>query len=174
MAQPDESVPGYFVEGDDGDDEGEFCWEHAEARARYVARFNAAGKRRRRKVEAYIGRLDGESDGSRRCARETCGVRLAVSLTDYGVESALGLTEEDPLDCCIDVRDLVEAAGTMSQDDERYGLWYWHFQRLRSQPSKPGDAGDGHDQGDEDEGRDTDAASLAFFRSWDLEHGAAA
>lgn len=130
-SQPDDAVDGFFVELDDNAEE--FCAEHAEERRRHVARFTESGRRRHRAVETYVGMLgDGQSDGSRWCANDACGKRLRACLTDYGVDSALGLTEEDPLNCGIDVRDLIEADGAMTDDDERRRLWFHRYNELRT------------------------------------------
>ena len=146
-SRPDDgSVHGFFVEGPEGDAGDEYCYDHATAVHRRLSRFTADGKRRSRKAEVYIGRVDSEQDGSRWCGHDGCGARLAVTLTDWGVNSALGLTEDDPMDCCIDVRELVEADNAMRADDERYRLWYFHVEEMREDAGVM--PGPDHDPGD--------------------------
>lgn len=144
--EPDEAVPGFYLESPEGSVEQEYCYEHAIAHQRYLRRYTPAGKKRIQKADVYLGRMDGEEDNSRWCGHRTCSLRLRVTLTSYGVDTALGLTENDPMDCCIDARDLIEADGALDDADERRKLWYHHV--LELQGDHVFAPGPGHDPGD--------------------------
>lgn len=116
----DEYVAGYFIETSDGPSEEDWCYEHAQEEAT-----KHPGE------DTCISRNDGDTDCSSWCANEKCGRRLRASLTTYGVDSELGITEEDPMDVELDVVGLLETDLAMSHDDTRYRLWFYHYERLR-------------------------------------------
>jgi hypothetical protein len=129
-SQSDKAAPAYYVDSEDDLDTGDdYCLKHAEERRRVALR--GLGKRRS-KAEVWVVRADDEHDGASFCAHPKCGRRLAVTLTDYGVDSELGLTEEDPLTCGVSVRGMVEADHSIGDDDERRRLWFHHVRSLRT------------------------------------------
>ena len=99
-----------------------FCSTHA----RMVAR-----------VESIIQAIDtqtdvhfSESDSADRCEFYGCDVALAANgITDYGVNSALGLTDSDPKNVHVYIEELELAARAMSDDDPRWILWEHHALR---------------------------------------------
>lgn len=116
------AVPAYFVDDDQDRDTGvDYCREHADTLA--------AERRADGVVGVYIGRQE-TCDGSSWC--ETCGQRLHVYLTDFGVDSELGITETDPLYVRLDIDGAEQTAAAMLSDDPRWPLWLWHVDIMRA------------------------------------------
>jgi hypothetical protein len=69
-------------------------------------------------------------DGHRECAFKRCGKHLDFGgLTDYGIDSALGLTERDPHNVSVYWSELNLAADSMTNNDPRWSLWERHAKR---------------------------------------------
>lgn len=112
----------YYVDGDvDRDTGADYCRACAEAVAADWKAKGAEG--------VYIG-LQETSDGASWC--ETCGRRLRIFLTDYGVDTELGITETDPLHVGFDLDSAEQCAIGMGPGDPRWSLWMWHVDVLRA------------------------------------------
>ena len=113
--------PGYVLDSDETDDhvthDTVFCRVHADMVARIDALLVAASM--------HISDVSwGESDGNEYCAFYGCGVELNTgSLTSYGVDSSLGLTEERPLECAVSPYELRRSALAMRDSDPRWATW---------------------------------------------------
>jgi hypothetical protein len=123
-------VRGYYVRsyGDiDGYLDVDFCLAHA--------RIVAAWGERETGDEHRCYELDSPTDGHRQCCfgGDIYGCQLHLDLgglTDEGVRSALGLTEEKPEECSVYASELELAARELSADDERWKLWELHARRV--------------------------------------------
>lgn len=114
-------VEGFYVDAYSGEvtDHDDFCREHADQVARVHALTTAEA--------AWIDSTSMGSDSHRECAFRGCGKHLDFGgLTDYGVKSALGLTEEDPHRVSCYPSELELAARAMANDDPRWELWEHH------------------------------------------------
>lgn len=112
---------GFYIESDDGqpDPDHVYCATHAIAVAE---RWGASPRHPR----ADCPRVGG-SDNVERCAIWTCSMDLDTGgLTNYGIDSALTLTEEDPFSSCISVAELELSAQAMMPLDPRWAVWDRH------------------------------------------------
>lgn len=123
---------GYVIDSDDTDDHP----THDNVYCRRHALWVAARESKRTKCEMYIRDISwGETDSSEFCAYPKCWRELDTgSLTDYGVDNALALTETDPLKASVSLYELKRSAAAMAHDDERWGLWI--LQALRVLPAR--------------------------------------
>jgi len=112
----------YIVVGDHELDFGaDYCFACADRIAKAVAIAEA--------VETYVDGSSSESDLSKRCDR--CNIALhAGGLTNYGVDSALGLTETNPKRCHTYVAELLDASSSMMKDDPRWEMWEFHARKV--------------------------------------------
>lgn len=117
----------YYVDSTETDDHPEhfhsWCFAHADMVARVEALTVGA--------EMFATSAWTESDSAARCEWYGCDVALkAGGLTDYGVDTALGLTEEDPLAVHVYPAELVLASNAMRDDDPRWATWEHHAKKL--------------------------------------------
>lgn len=114
----------YYVANDDGEPEPDhdFCRRHALKKAEALQANTG--------TEHWIAQGWAESDSIRLC--ETCDRPLSAGgFSDYGVDSALGLTESNPLRVHVYPAELALASSAMMKDDPRWPLWDHHArQRL--------------------------------------------
>lgn len=112
---------GYVIDSGETDDHPThdfvYCHRHAQ--------WTASRERKRTRCEMYISNVSwGEADSSEYCAHPGCDKELDVgSLTDYGVDSALALTETDPFTASVTPYELKRSAMAMRDDDPRWGTW---------------------------------------------------
>lgn len=100
------------------------CEEHAPKVARIEALCHGVD------VRCLAANWSAESNVAH-CDFHDCGAEIATgSLTDSGVDSALALTETDPLACAVSPYELMASASAMSGDDERWSVWEEHARRL--------------------------------------------
>ncbi len=125
---PDDPIqPCFYVTSNDPDVHPDhtfgFCERHADMVAKVEAIFVGASMHI---AEAWAG-----SDYSERCQWHDCDIALdAGGLTDYGIDSALGLTEKNPDACHVYPAELVLAYQSMLRDDARWAQWEKHARRL--------------------------------------------
>lgn len=122
-ADHDPVVDGFYVEDPDGEDQGEeFCHRHAQELAAELGEGSRV---------CYAGH--GDSDGERWCAHAGCGKQLNVGgFTQYGVESVLGITEDDPMRAGTNLYGLARVGWNMTPTDPTAPLWMWHVDNHRS------------------------------------------
>lgn len=116
---------GYYVDGPDGEPNPHetYCRRHADEAAKKHA-------------GAYVGACWAGSDLVERCA--VCEVELDTGgLTDYGVDSALGLTEEDPKAVFCTPGELEFSACALPNGDPRWALWDFHMLRALDEGRHP-------------------------------------
>lgn len=114
--------PGFYVEDADGNDLGEeFCWEHANEIAATLE-------------GAYVGSAcHGETDGERWCAHKGCSKQLDTgTFTNCGIESVLGMTEDDPMRAGTCLYGLRRVGWSMTAGDARAALWMLHVDDHRA------------------------------------------
>lgn len=119
---PIEIEAGFYIDSDDGQPNPlhVYCIKHARAVAERWGRA--------RGIDTYICGAWAGSDHLERCAIKACDIALDCgTLTDYGVDSALGLTETDPHACYVSPEELAFAANAMMPDDPRWALWDYHL-----------------------------------------------
>lgn len=121
----------YYVDSveTDADHSNSWCFKHAEKVAKRETR--KTGKK------MHAARSWSETDIASRCEYRGCDVALRPDgggLTDYGIDSALGITEEKPLECHVYPAELVLSEGSMRNNDIRWPLWEWHAHRLLKLP----------------------------------------
>lgn len=119
---PGAQVPrGYYINSDEPGDHPDhgfsFCYEHAHKVARIDVLLEGAS--------VYVSDGSwGETDGCERCQFYGCGIELDTgSLTDYGVDNSLALTESDPLACSVTPYELKRSAWALADDDPRWETW---------------------------------------------------
>lgn len=117
----------HYVDSDETDDHiahhFSFCREHADMVARVEAMTTGA--------TMFIAAAWAPDDNAERCGWYGCDKPLdAGGLTDYGVESALGLTEEKPLECHVYPAELALSARAMDADDSRWPTWEAHATKM--------------------------------------------
>jgi hypothetical protein len=123
----------YYIESLDTDDHPEhsfcFCCEHADMVAHVESIMTGA--------DMHIAAAWAGDDNAERCHWYGCDKPLdGGGLTNYGIDSALGLTEEKPLECHVYPAELVLAARSMLDNDPRWVTWEHHARRLlRDQPN---------------------------------------
>lgn len=117
-------VSTYYVDGDgDTDHTHAFCREHAVIVAKWTALEHG--------FDTWICAAWSETDSAERCAFGSCDRPLrSGSLTSYGVDSALALTEEDPLASSVSPAELVLSADSMVKDDQRWATWMIQARRV--------------------------------------------
>lgn len=130
---PANVVQGYYLDGLSDVDYNavadDFCERHGRAYARKLRSTSPD-------VRA-VPIICAEADGERWCMYflprgVECGRQLdAGSLTSYGIDSALGITETDPLDVALTIHGLQNAGDAMLPTDERWRLWMFHVDHLR-------------------------------------------
>lgn len=129
---PSRAVPGYYLVGLEGADHDEwtaedFCERHARSTARKLRRTSPEVS-----IALAVGNLDGV-DGEYWCSAERCRRQLSMGrLSDYGIDSALGITEEDPLDVALSIEGMSAAAESMDPTDKRWRLWAFHVDHMRA------------------------------------------
>jgi hypothetical protein len=117
-------VEGFYVTSDAGEPypAEDFCREHADV----IAREHQAATG----VISWVASTSMGSDGHRECAFKGCRKHLDFGeLTDYGIDSALGLTERDPHNVSVYWSELKLAADSMMPNDPRWALWERHAKR---------------------------------------------
>lgn len=130
---PADVVPGYYLSGLDDMDHNayvadDFCERHARSAAKRLRRTSPGVC-----IAMCIGSIDGV-DGERWCSTKGCRHQLDVGhLTDYGIDSVLGVTEVDPCDVALTVHGLQNAAASLTRDDERWRLWMFHVDYMRAE-----------------------------------------
>lgn len=126
-------VTGHYVTSDDGEpyDGEDFCLEHAGIVAWWVA-LEQPG------IDVWVGSTDCGSDGHRFCAFGGCNLHLDFGgLTTNGIDSALGLTEKEPLACSVYPSELDLAGASMVGDDPRWEMWTKQALRLLKNERAP-------------------------------------
>lgn len=134
-----EGLPGawpeqlYYIDSIETDDHPEhywsFCREHAEMVARAESILTGASM--------HIAAAWAGDDSAARCDWYGCDKPLdGGGLTDYGVDSALALTEEKPLEAHVYPAELVLAARAMCADDPRWATWEAHAKRLLDEAAR--------------------------------------
>lgn len=121
---------GFYLDSDDGQPNPShvYCYRHAYAVA---TRMERSPKSRARGTEFFVCGAWGGSDHEEWCAIKTCGVALNTGpLTDYGIDSALALTEEDPFSSPVSPEGLSLAADAMGDRDPRWTVWDRHLLTL--------------------------------------------
>ena len=125
--------PLYYVTSDDEMDphpDADFCRDHA-----LIVRF---WHERETGHATRIARQWSETDHAHAyCAFGGCGkyLRTDGGITDYGVDSALALTEKEPFEACITPEELDLAACAMMPSDPRWATWERQARRLlRTKP----------------------------------------
>lgn len=114
-------APGYVIDSIETDDhvthDYAFCYEHAAMVARGDSILTGA--------EMFIVNVShSETDCQEYCAFHGCGVELNTgSPTDYWIESALGLTEEDPYKCHVTKYELIRSYWNMMHDNVKWSVW---------------------------------------------------
>lgn len=122
-------TPECYVDGDNNPGhEFSWCGEHADMVARVEAL--TAG------TTLWACRSDARSDVVMHCEWRGCGIvlRPGGGLTDAGVDSALGITEEKVLKCHTYPAELFLSYMSMSSFDPRWPLWDWHACKLLKKP----------------------------------------
>lgn len=117
----------YYVDSDEIDNHiphfYSFCREHAAMVARIEALCEGASH--------YIAAAWAGDDSAQRCDWYRCDKPLdGGGLTDYGVDEALALHEEKPLEAHVYPAELVLAARAMCADDPRWATWEAHARRM--------------------------------------------
>lgn len=117
---------GYYIDSSDSDDHiahhYTFCREHAQIVAKYEALETGASM--------YIADAWSGDDSIQRCAFGGCDIELYTGgLTDDGVDSALALTERNPLACSVTLVELMQSANVMADNDPRWAMWIKQAQR---------------------------------------------
>lgn len=94
-----------------------FCYEHACIVAHGDSIIVGA--------EMYIQNVSqSETDCQEFCAFHGCGEPINTgSPTDHWIDSALGLTEEDPYACHVTPYELARSSANMTADDKRWSVW---------------------------------------------------
>lgn len=116
---------GWYVNSDKGEPDlcANFCREHAEVVARWSARETG--------VETWADAAGSGVDSPARCGFGCCDKPLDFGgLTDYGIDSALALTETDPLRAHVYPAELELAARGMADDDPRWETWESQAERV--------------------------------------------
>ena len=116
---------GYVIDSDETDTPDEaFCYEHAHMVARGDSIMTG--------FEMFIVNVSGgEADHEEWCAFHGCGVPLNTgSPTDNWIDSALGLTEEDPYACSVTPYELARSEANMLIDDKRWPVWMRQARRV--------------------------------------------
>ena len=127
-------APLFYINSDEDEPEpySEFCIDHAVIVARWSERETG--------VRTWIARSWGETDSAYvECAFGGCSriLRTDGGLTSYGVDSALALTESEPMKCTVSPEELDLAACAMMPDDPRWTTWEAHARRLlRAKPRR--------------------------------------
>lgn len=136
LGQLEEVEVEYYVHSADTDDHPShahsWCFKHADMVSRVAALL--AGE------SMLVVRSWAETDVAARCEWHDCDVALCpdgAGLTDHGVDSALGLTEQRPLACHVYPTELVMAHAALATGDPRWRVWEWHACRLLGQPLPP-------------------------------------
>lgn len=119
-ALPGGVVPGYIIDSDETDEHVShsyaFCFEHASMIARIDALLVGAS------MHVYHPSM--ATDRVEYCEFNGCGVELDTgSLTDDGVDSALALTESEPLEAHCTKYELQASAMVMGHNDPRWATW---------------------------------------------------
>ncbi len=109
---------GWYVNSDKGEPDcgACFCREHALIVAQWSSR--ETGDR------TWADSHGGEVDLPARCEFGDCDKPLAFgALTDHGIDSALALTEADPMHSHVYPAELELSACSMADDDPRWETW---------------------------------------------------
>lgn len=119
--QPDAEMWGaYYIANDGGSDLDEiYCKE--------CATVLADGRHMETDQRHWATEHWGANDGVERCFNEACQRSLDTDLTDYGVDQALALQCDRPLECPVDTSELLLAARAMGENDPRWVTWLAHF-----------------------------------------------
>lgn len=119
---------GYVIDSDETDDhvthDYSFCWEHAQMVARGDAIITG--------FEMFpVNVSQGEADHEEWCAFHGCSKALNTgSPTDEWINSALGLTEEDPYAATVTPYELARSYWNMLIDDKRWTIWLRQAKRV--------------------------------------------
>lgn len=128
--------PGYVLDSLETDDhvphDHAFCYEHA----RIVQR----GDQILTGCEMLLCDLSqSETNSVEYCAFYDCGALLDTgSPTDTWIDSALGLTEEDPQSAPVTRYELVRSVWNMTEDDPRWAIWETHARRVLDEARSKG------------------------------------
>jgi hypothetical protein len=120
--------PGYVIDSDETDDhvthDYAFCFEHADMVARGDSILTG--------FEMFpVNVSQSETDHEEWCAFHGCGKALNTgSPTDEWIDSALGLTEEDPYAVSVTPYELARSACNMLIDDKRWTVWMRQAKRV--------------------------------------------
>lgn len=118
--------PGYVIDSDETDDTSDdvFCWEHAQIVVHGDAILTGC--------EMFpINVSHGEADHEQWCTFHGCSKALNTgSPTDNWIDSALGLTEEDPYAVSVTPYELSRSYWNMQDDDKRWTIWMRQAKRV--------------------------------------------
>lgn len=126
---------GYVIDSDETDDhvshDNVFCWEHAKMVAIVDSILTGA--------EMFpVNVSQSETDSQEWCAFHGCSKAVNTgSPTDHWIDSALGLTEEDPYACHVTPYELARSAWNMTHDDPRWSVWIRQAKRTLARKSTP-------------------------------------
>lgn len=121
-------VDGYVIQSDETDDhvthDHAFCYEHAVM----VVRGDSILTGHR----MFLVNLSySEADSEEWCAFYGCNAELNTgSPTDSWIDSALGLTEEDPYAVTVTLYELIRSEHNMTNDDKRWPVWIRQARRV--------------------------------------------
>lgn len=118
---------GWYVNSDNGEPDcgANYCHDHAQQVARFEALEVKPG------VHVWADCAGGQTDSAARCEFGGCGKPLDFcGLTDYGVNTAIGLTEREPLKCHVYGAELELTARSLRDDDPRWTTWEAHARRV--------------------------------------------
>lgn len=121
-------VPGYVIDSDETDDhvthDYAFCFEHADMVAHGDSILNGSAM-------FVVNVSQSEADHEEWCAFHGCSVALNTgSPTDNWIDSALGLTEENPYAVSVTPYELARSACSMLIDDKRWIVWMRQAKRV--------------------------------------------
>lgn len=104
-----------------------WCWDHARMVAKVESILVGA--------PMLVAAGGSASDRAPRCEWHGCDIALRAELTDYGIDDALAMTEERPLECGAMPASLVLVADSLVSKDPRWKIWHWHAAVLVGDPT---------------------------------------